>query len=531
MLGKLIDYAQLQSDTDTTNQQHAALIRRVRTLLTTFNATTAFARPELLALDTALLERFMTEEPALQSYRHFFHELQRQGAHIQSAALEDTLARANEPLALFHDTYRVLTNGELTFAPISDAQGTRHQIARGTIDKVLSSPDRTLRKAAWESYADGFLAVKNTLAMLFCGHVNARTFQAHQRAYPSALAAALDTIPVPTAVYQAVVDSCIDHLPLWHRYWDIRRRALQQEHLEICDITAPLTTNQPDVPYTQAVAWICDGMAPLGDEYVQVLRAGLTHDRWVDIYPNIGKRSGAYSRRAYASPHPFILLNYTNSLIAMSSLAHEAGHAMHAYYTNHNQPYIYSHYTLFVAEVASNFNQALVRAALFQHDPNRDFQVAVLEEALRNVYRYLFLMPILSRFEQRIYEQVEQQQALTANGMANILLELFTQGYGPAFVIDQERAGITWAQFNQLYRNFYVFQYASGIAAAITLADKVLSGESGAVERYLTFLKAGDSLPPLDALRLAGVDMTSPEPMQHAFRVVERYIDRLDHLI
>jgi oligoendopeptidase F len=413
---------------------------------------------------------------------------------------------------------------------VQDSSGQQHQVARGTIEELLNSPDRTLRKAAWNAHADGFLAVRNTMAALIAGNIQASVFRARVRGYPGACEAALSASNIPFEVYNNVLDACNRHLPIWHRYWDIRRRALGLERLEGCDVFAPLVEQQPDVSYDQAVEWICAGMQPLGDDYVQTARVGLLEERWVDIYPNIGKRSGAYSSGTYDT-HPFILMNYSSGLESMSTLAHELGHSMHSHYTRTHQPYVYSDYTLFVAEVASNFNQALVRDYMLRQHPEREFQIAIIEEAMRNFHRYLFLMPILARFELHIHRQVEQNQALTADEMSAHLAQLFQRGYGDAMLLDAAREGIAWAQFPHMFVNFYVYQYASGIAAANALADQVLAGDADATTRYLQFLQAGSSLYPLDALNLAGIDMTSPALMDRAFKVLEGFVERLDQLI
>jgi oligoendopeptidase F len=522
-------YSHLRFDADTTNQANAALNSRAQSLIARYRAATAFAEPEILAIDPAEIERFLQAEPRLHIYRHFLHNVQRQRAHVRSADVEDVLARASEPLETPWNTYRMLADGDLSFSPVSDTSGQQYQVAQGTIDDLLHSHDRTLRKAAWETYSDGFLSVKNTMAALIAGNVKSAVFHAQVRNYPGACAAALAAANIPEEVYTNVIESCNRHLHIWHRYWDIRRRALGLEKLEVYDIFAPLTDYESTVTYEQAVEWIHTGMAPLGSDYTEPMHAGLTRERWVDMYPNQGKRGGAYSSGAYAT-HPFILMSYSDDMESMSTLAHEIGHSMHSYMTNAHQPFIYSDYTIFVAEVASNFNQAMTRASLLRQNSKRDFQIAVLEEAMRNFHRYLFLMPILAQFELHIHEQVEHNQALTADGMSAKLCDLFRRGYGDAMHIDEARVGITWAQFPHMYASFYVYQYASGIAAANALADRVLAGEADAAHNYLSFLKAGSSLYPLDALKLAGIDMTSSEPMDRAFKVLEGFVNRLDQM-
>jgi oligoendopeptidase F len=272
-------------------------------------------------------------------------------------------------------------------------------------------------------------------------------------------------------------------------------------------------------------------MKPLGASYVETLRRGATEERWVDIYPNQHKTSGAYST-GWPGTHPFILMSYTDDIFSMSTLAHELGHSMHSYFSQHTQPFVYAHYGLFVAEVASNFNQAMVRAYLLEHNPDPDFQIMLIEEAMSNFHRYFFIMPTLARFELEIHQRVERGGALPADDLIALMTDLFREGYGTEVEIDDDRIGITWAQFpSHLHANFYVYQYATGISGANALAERTLEGEPGAAERYISFLKAGGSLFPLDALRLAGVDMTTTEPVERAFAVLSRMIDRLEQLV
>jgi oligoendopeptidase F len=272
-------------------------------------------------------------------------------------------------------------------------------------------------------------------------------------------------------------------------------------------------------------------MKPLGEEYVGVLAKGVNEERWVDIYPNEGKRAGAYSG-GWRGTHPFILMSYTDDIYSMSTLAHELGHSLHSFFTWKTQPQIYSHYSTFVAEVASNFNQALVREYLLESNPDRDFQIALIDEAMSNFHRYFFIMPALARFELEIHERTERDEPLTAESMNALMTELFVEGYGDEVVIDEDRIGITWAEFpTHLYANFYVFQYATGISAAHALMKRVREGGQAAADDYLAFLKAGDSLYPLDALKLAGVDMTQAEPVEEAFRSLGSMVDRLGELL
>lgn len=529
-LGKLFAYAQMTFDSDTTNQASAALRERAIGLYTRALAATAFAEPEILAIPSEQLEQLVAGEPGLAIYRHYLENLQRRRPHVRSGEVEQLLARANDALSAPGSAYTMLAEGDLRFADAVDSAGERHQVSRGTVDELLQRPDRELRRSAWESYADGFLAVKNTMGAIYGGSVKGDVFRAQSRGYESALAAALDASNLPRTVYDLVIDACNRHLPIWHRYWDIRRRALGLDQMAPYDIFAPLSPNPPRLPYAEAVEMICDGIAPLGSAYVEAARAGFTTERWVDIYPNQGKTSGAYSGGAYGT-RPFILMNFDETLISVSTLAHELGHSMHSYLTFQNQPPIYGDYSLFVAEVASNFNQALLRGRLLARGGDPAFQIAVLEEAMSNFHRYLFLMPILSQFEQQTHAWAEAGEPLTAQRMCELLADLFERGYGPAVSVDRARVGIEWAQFPHLYSGFYVYQYASGIAAANALADGVLRGEDGAAERYLRFLSSGSSVYPLEALRIAGIDMTTPEPLERAFGVLAGHVERLEQLL
>ncbi len=321
-----------------------------------------------------------------------------------------------------------------------------------------------------------------------------------------------------------------ENLPTWRRYWRLRRKALGVETLHVYDLKAPLTTAKPEVPFGQAVQWICEGMAPLGEEYVAILRRGCTEQRWVDRARNRGKREGAFSSGSHGT-HPFIMMSYGDDLFSLSTLAHELGHSLHSYHTRAIQPFLYGRYSLFVAEVASNFNQAMVRDYLFRTQTDRDFQVALIEEAMSNYHRYFFIMPTLARFELEAHARAEAGAPLSADIFIGLMADLFREGYGDEVDFDRERIGITWAQFAHMYMNFYVYQYATGISAAHALSHGILAGAPDAAGRYLDFLKAGGSRYPLDALQDAGVDMTGPEPVRRAFAVLAGLVDRLERLV
>jgi oligoendopeptidase F len=523
-------YASLFHETDTADGAAKAKVDRAMGLYSRGVATMSFAQPEMLAIGFPTLRRWLTEEPRLAPYAHAIDQLEQQQAHVRSAEVEELLGMALEPFAGADATHGILTNADLVFRPATDSQGQEHTVAQGTIDALLGQGDRALRRAAWESYADGHLGLKNTMANCLTTAVKQHAFRARARRYGSSLEASLAANFIPTEVFHQLIATFKEQLPVWHRYWAVRQRALGQDEIAPYDIWAPLTPNPPRVTFDESVEMIAAGLAPLGEEYVSIVRRGVGAERWVDKYPNTGKRAGAFSA-GFQGTHPFILMNGTDDLESMSTLAHELGHSLHSYYTWQRQPAVYANYSIFVAEVASNFNQALVRAHLFAQEPDRDFQLALINEAMSNFHRYFFLMPTLARFELAIHEQVEAGETPSADEMNATLAGLFREAYGPGVTIDEERVGNTWAQFStHLYSDFYVYQYATGLAGAHALAEGILSGQPGAVDRYLTFLSAGSSGYPLDVLKAAGVDLTTPEPVRQTFGVLERLVDRLESL-
>lgn len=517
-------------DTDTADQEAGAVRDTARGLYARFEAAVSFAEPELLGLSKECIEQFIAQEPALETYRHYFDMLRSREGHVRSPDVEALLATVSDALDTSRATHNILADAELKYGFV-EAEGEKIEVAGGTLNALLSSPDIAVRKAAWEQYSDGFLTFKNTTASCIAGGVKRDIFYARARNYTSSLQAALQRNFIPTEVYENILATSQRKLPVWHRYWSVKRRALGLDKLHAYDVFAPLAKKQPELSFEQAVDMICAGMQPLGDEYVKPMRKGLLEERWVDVYPNQGKRSGAYSSGSFGT-NPFILMSFNSDLMGMSTLAHELGHSMHSYFSRRTQPVLYAGYSMFVAETASNFNQAMVRAHLLKENSDPQFQIALIEEAMYNFHRYFFIMPILARFELEIHERVERGEALSADGMITLLAGLFKEGYGPEVEVDEPRVGITWAEFaTHMYSNFYVYQYATGISAANALANRVLTQGPQAAEDYKNFLKAGSSIYPLDALKLAGVDMTSPEPIEQAFDILEGYVERLEGLV
>ena len=534
LMAKLMVYSTMSYSVDVGDQAAAARADRARSVAAQLGAASSFAVPEMLAIGIAKLREWLAVSPRLAHLGHYLDRLEKLQKRIRSAEVEELLTQVSDPLATALSVHSVLANTDLKFAPAVGADGELHEVAQGTIATLMTSPDRDVRRTAFESYADEHLRMQHAMAASLAGGVKRDVFFARARGYASSLEAALEPSHIPLAVFHNVVQAFRDNVATWHRYWRIRRQALGLEVLKPYDTRAQLGHSSLEVTYEEAVDWIAQGVAPLGQDYVDVMRRGALEDRWVDVYPNKGKRMGAFSTGAMDT-RPFIFMSYNDDIYSMSTLAHELGHSMHSYHARRTQPYVYSNYGLFQAEVASNMHQALTRRHLLATKAEPAFQIAVIEEAMSNFYRYFFVMPSLARLELEIHERVERGGALTADYLNKLMADLMMEVYGSEVDVndrDRERIGSTWAQFHtHLYSNFYVYQYATGIAAADHLVERVATGDPKAVESYLAFLKSAGSMYPLEGLRMAGVDMTSPEPVEAAFATLATMVDRLETLI
>jgi len=530
LAGKIRTYAFNKSAVDSTDQEAVARAGQSTTLLSRYFAAVAFSDPELMAIGFERLQDWITQTPELAYFAQYVDRLQKHQAHVRSGEVEQVLAMTSDPFSGPWSVYSMLNNADLTFKPALASDGAQLEVGQASIAALVTHPDRQVRRTAWENYADGYLAFKNTYAAALTAAIKQDVFNVRARGYETSLHASLEANDIPVQVFHNLIATFQKNLPTWQRYWRLRKKALGYDQFHVYDIKAPLTPAKPQVSYQQAVEWITAGMAPLGEEYMGILRRGCLEDRWVDWARNKGKREGAFSSGSYGT-RPFIMMSYADDLFSLSTLAHELGHSLHSHYTRANQPFIYSRYSLFVAEVASNFNQAMVRDYLFRTQPGGDFQIALIEEAMSNYHRYFFIMPTLARFELELHSRLERAAPLSAEVLIGLMADLFKEGYGEEVVFDRERIGITWAQFAHMYMNFYVYQYATGISGAHALAHAILAGEAGAAERYLDFLKAGSSLYPLEALLKAGVDLASPEPVERAFAVLAGLVDRLENLL
>ncbi len=524
-------YATMSSAVDTADQRGAAMNGRAMSALAQAGATTAFVDPELLSMGEAKLRGWLADDPRMKLYEHYVNDLFRKQAHVRSAEVEEILGLARDSFMTVRTTAHSLANADFQFKPAKSSDGKKVELTQSTFDAILNASDRKARQTAWENYNDKYLEYKNTLASNLAASIKQNVFNMKVRGFDSSLESTLFNGNVPVEMFHNLLDIFKKKLPLWHKYWRIRRKALGVKTLHPYDVWAPLTTRKHKVPFAKAVDWISEGLAPMDEEYVGAIRKGCLEERWVDWSPNAGKRQGAFSTRVPKDTYPFILMSYTDDIGSMSTLAHELGHSIHAYYGSRAQPMIYYQYPSIIAETASNFHQAMVRGHLLKTNPDKTFQIALLEEAMDNFHRYFFIMPTLARFELETHQRVEKGQPLTADAMIELMADLFSEGYGGEMNLDRPRVGITWGTFTtHLYIDYYTFQYAIGISAANAIARRILDGVPNAAQDHINFLKAGSSKSPLDLYKVAGVDMTTTAPIEAAFTVLEEYVDRLGAL-
>ena len=525
-------YASISYAVETTDPETGGRLGRAQGVFGQVAGAVAYIQPETLTIGKEKLDEWLERDEKLAVYRHNFDDLFRQQAHVRSAEVEEILGIVSDPLQGAYNSTSMLTNADFKFKPIKDSQGHVIDVTQGNYDtQLMHHPDRKVRKAAYQSYIDKYVEHRNTLATNLETSIKTNVFNMRVRKHESTLSASLFNLNIPTAVFHNLVDTFKKNLPVWHRYFAIRRKVLGLKKLAYYDMWAPIAKKKVKVPYEEGVKLICDSLAPLGREYVEMVRRGCLKDRWVDVYPNKGKSHGAFSSGVQGT-HPFIMTSYTDEVSSMSVLAHELGHSMHSYLTWQHQPFVYTNYSLFVAEVASNFHQAMMRGHLLNTVKDKNFQIALIEEAVGgNFFRYFFQMPTLARFELETHQRAERGDPLTADSMTDLMADLFAEGFGPNFDLDRPRVGMTWATFGHLFQDYYVYAYATGISGAHALAGRILRAEPNAVEDYLGFLKSGSSDYSLNVLGKAGVDLTTPQPVEETFAVMEDYIDRLEKLV
>lgn len=521
-------YAFRRADEDTRATKPQEMCAQLTNFMTQLNTATAFETNEILAIPDEKLEQFYKEVPALEGYRRHLDEIRRRRAHILSPAEERLLAMAGELSENPDNIFSMLNDADLTFPDAIDAQGEAHHVTHGSYIPMMYGPDRTLRKSAFESLYGVYESHKNTLAATLAAQAKQLWFFAQARNYPSALAAALDRTEVPESVYHSLIDAVRENLPKLHRYTSLRKKLLGVEELHFYDLYANMVGDvEMKFTFQEAKELVLKALAPLSENYLNGLRAGF-EGRWIDVYENVGKRSGAYS--SGARPHPFVLLNFQGTLNDVFTLAHEMGHAMHSEMSYVNQPVVYSDYVIFVAEVASTCNEALLMEYLLNNTTDKREKAYLINYFLKQFRTTLYRQTMFAEFELKINELAQQGQGITADRCCEIYRKLNEDYFGKDIVVDDQIA-LEWARIPHFYYNYYVYQYATGYAAAIAISRRILKEGQPAVDDYFKFLSGGCSMPPIDLLKLAGVDLSTPAPIHQALELFDQLIDQLDALL
>ncbi len=527
-ISRMANYAMRQSDVDTRNTHYQAMVGQFFSVLTAMSAACSFETPEIMAIPDETLEQFYADYPALERYRRSLTNSRRRRAHTLSAAEEKILAAAGEMSGAPDTIYGAFADADITFPDAIDEKGNAHPLTQGTFVALEESDDRVLRKSAYENLYRAFGAYKNTVAATLNAENKQRKFYAEMRKYPSAFEAALDRTNVPTSVYLNLIEAVHQNLDKMHRYVRLRKKLLGVEELHFYDIYTPLLSGvDKKIPFADAKQTVYDALAPMGDDYRAILKEGFDN-RWIDVYQNVGKRSGAYS--AGAAVHPYVLLNYSGTLDSQFTLAHEMGHALHSYLSNKHQNPVDANYVIFVAEVASTCNEALLMEYLLGKTTDKKERAYLINHFLDQFKGTLYRQTQFAEFELNIGRMVAEGKTLTADVLCNEYRRLCQEYYGPDMVVDDEIA-MEWARIPHFYSNYYVFQYATGYSAAIALSRKILDEGESAVKDYIGFLSGGCSKSPIDLLKGAGVDMTGPEPVNQALELFGRLLDEMEELV
>ncbi|MCG3418388.1 oligoendopeptidase F [Oceanobacillus jordanicus] len=528
-LGKLYTYAHMRYDEDTTNSWYQGLNAKAENVLTQASSEMSFVVPEILAMEEGKVEAFLKENQGLQAYKKTLDEITRQRPHVLSQKEEALLAEASEPMSSASQTFGMLNNADLTFPRIKNESGEEVELTHGRYISFLESKDQRVREEAFKAMYGKYGEFKNTFASTLNGNVKKDNFYAKVRNYNSAREAALDNNNIPEQVYDNLVEAVNEKLPLLHRYAALRKKVMKLDELHMYDLFTPLVQDvDMEIPYEKAQKVVLEGLEPLGEEYLNIVKEGY-ENRWIDVEENKGKRSGAYSSGAYGT-NPYILLNWQDNVNNMFTLAHELGHSVHSYYTRKNQPYRYGNYSIFVAEVASTCNEALLNDHLLKTTEDEKEKLYLLNHFLEGFRGTVFRQTMFAEFEHDIHVRMQNGEALTAERLTELYYELNRKYFGDAVVSDEE-IGLEWARIPHFYYNYYVYQYATGYSAATALANKILAKEDGSVDRYLNFLKAGSSDYPIEVLKQAGVDMTSKQPILDALDVFEEKLNEMEELL
>ncbi|OHX48982.1 oligoendopeptidase F [Cytobacillus oceanisediminis] len=529
-LGKLYTYAHMRYDQDTTNSFYQSMDDKIKNLYSEAASVLAYIVPELLAEDEAKIAGFLEEKTELNLYKHSLEEINLQRPHVLSAEQESLLAQASEVLGASSNTFGMLNNADLEFPSIKDENGEDVEITHGRFIRFLESDEQRVRHDAFKAVYETYGKFRNTFASTLSGNIKKDNFNAKIRNYESARHAALAANNIPESVYENLVNTINDNLHLLHRYVKLRKKVLGVEELHMYDLYTPLVKEvKMEIPYKEAKDLILKGLKPLGGDYLNILKEGF-ENRWVDVHENKGKRSGAYSSGTYGT-NPYILMNWQDNVNNLFTLAHEFGHSVHSYYTRKYQPYPYGNYSIFVAEVASTCNEALLNDYLLKTIDDDKKRLYLLNHYLEGFRGTVFRQTMFAEFEHIIHKKAQNNEALTADSLTKEYYELNKKYFGEEDIVIDEEIGLEWSRIPHFYYNYYVYQYATGFSAATALSKQILQEGQPAVDRYIEFLKSGSSDYPIEVLKKAGVDMTSSKPIEDACKVFEEKLNEMESLL
>lgn len=523
----LLHYANRKSDEDTRVSLYSGYCERTEALLTAINSAAAFAVPEILTISDEKMEQFMREQSGLKLYELSLSRILKRREHILSPAEEHIIAMTGEMSNTPSTVFSMLDNADMKFPDAVDSEGKAHQITHGSYIPLMQSEDRELRRSAFTNLYDTYKSYENTYTAILSGHLKTLAFNANARRYENTLEAALDSTEVPQSVYHSLIEAVHANMDKMYRYVKLRKKLLGVDELHYYDLYAPMVSSvDMKVTYEQAKKLTLEAVKPLGEEYVKIMSEGF-ESGWVDVYENEGKCSGAYS--AGASVHPYVLLNHTDDLQSAFTVAHEMGHAMHSYFSNKHQPTAYSDYEIFVAEVASTFNESLLMQHLLKTTDNKREEAYLINYFLEQFRTTLYRQTMFAEFELKINEAQARGEAITSDFLCDLYGDLNLLYFGEEIVPDPE-IKYEWARIPHFYYNYYVYQYATGFSAAIALSQRVLNGGEKEAADYLGFLRGGSSATPVDLLKGAGVDMTDPGVVNDALKLFGELIDRMEKL-
>jgi len=532
-LTRLYVYASMMSDEDTRVSQYQGMQQEMIQLGATFGTETAFVEPEILKMDNATIERFLAQEPRLHIYRHYLEDIARRRAHTLSNAEEKLLAGASVMASGPSSAYGIFADADFPYPTVTLSDGKSIKLDKSAFSLHRASPVREDRQKVMDAFFTALGKYRATFGSMMNSNVQGDVFYAHARNYQTALESALDQPNIPVSVYSRLVEGVDRNLPAFHRYLKLRKRIMGLSELHYYDLYAPLVPSV-DTKYPVDVAEknILAALAPLGSEYASGAKRAFT-ERWIDMYPTEGKRAGAYSNGAAYDVHPYMLLNYNGKYDDMSTLAHELGHTMHSYFSNKTQPYALSSYPIFVAEVASTFNEALLMDYMLKQIKDDNTRLSLLGNYLESIKGTVFRQTQFAEFELRMHEMAEKGEPLTGDSLSKLYAEIVKKYYGhdKGICIVDDYIANEWAFIPHFYNAYYVFQYATSFTASSALSEKVLAHDPGATDRYLKFISAGKSKYPIDLLKDAGVDMTSDEPLELTVKKMNRVMDEIEKLL